>query len=161
QTVDEATHPRFAALLEAFDRQTGCPMLLNTSFNLNDEPIVCTPTDALHCFLRSTIDTLILEAFVIDRAALGPSAALLFLLGESVARGFFYDPIFNPAIALRAMFATAAPGRPIEVVDLARTDQLLAPLQRLVEAAVALEPDVMVVFAGNNWHPAISFDRRD
>jgi carbamoyltransferase len=84
QTVDESTSPRFAALLDAFDRRTDCPMLLNTSFNLNDEPIVCTPTDALLCFLRSTIDTLVLEEFVIDRSALGPSADLLFQRIESV-----------------------------------------------------------------------------
>ncbi len=78
QTVDITKSPRFGALLEAFDRLTGCPMLLNTSFNLNDEPIVCTPTDALLCFLRSTIDTLVLEDFVIDRDVLGPSTEMLF-----------------------------------------------------------------------------------
>jgi len=70
QTVDEETNPRFARLLRAFERLTGCPILLNTSFNLNYEPIVCTPVDALTCFIRSGLDTLVLEDFVIDRSAI-------------------------------------------------------------------------------------------
>jgi carbamoyltransferase len=70
QTVDEETNPRFARLLRTFDRLTGCPILLNTSFNLNYEPIVCTPVDALACFIRSGLDTLVLEDFIIDRSAI-------------------------------------------------------------------------------------------
>jgi carbamoyltransferase len=70
QTVDPVTNPRFARLLEAFERLTGCPILLNTSFNMKDEPIVCTPADALICFWRSNIDMLVLEDFVIDRSSL-------------------------------------------------------------------------------------------
>ncbi|MFH1462800.1 MAG: carbamoyltransferase N-terminal domain-containing protein [Pseudomonadota bacterium] len=60
QTVDAADHPRFHALLSTFAHQTGCPVLVNTSFNLRDEPIVCTPADALRTFLRSEIDALVL-----------------------------------------------------------------------------------------------------
>jgi carbamoyltransferase len=67
QTVDRASNPRFASLLEEFDRHTGCPILLNTSFNIRGEPIVCTPADALLCFVKSGIDTLVLEDFIIDR----------------------------------------------------------------------------------------------
>jgi carbamoyltransferase len=70
QTVDAAACPRFAALLEAFARRTGCPLLLNTSFNLRGEPIVRSPADALSCFARTAIDALVLEDFVIDRAAM-------------------------------------------------------------------------------------------
>jgi carbamoyltransferase len=70
QTVDEEANPRFARLLRAFERLTGCPILLNTSFNLNYEPIVCTPVDALICFILSGLDTLVLEDFVIDRSAI-------------------------------------------------------------------------------------------
>jgi carbamoyltransferase len=69
QTVSEATNRRFARLLEAFARQTGCPILLNTSFNMRDEPIVCTPADAMTCFLRSDIDALVVEDFIVDRPA--------------------------------------------------------------------------------------------
>ncbi len=69
QTVDPATAPRFAGLLSAFKRRTGCAVLLNTSFNVRDEPIVCTPADALACFAGTEIDALVLEDFVIDRAA--------------------------------------------------------------------------------------------
>jgi carbamoyltransferase len=67
QTVDDAASPRFAALLRAFEGVTGCPILLNTSFNVRGEPIVCTPEDALICFVRSGIDTLVLEDFLLDR----------------------------------------------------------------------------------------------
>jgi carbamoyltransferase len=72
QTVDRNVLPRFAGLLETFERRTGCPLLLNTSFNMRDEPIVCTPTDAVICFLRAGIESLVIEDFIVDRDALGP-----------------------------------------------------------------------------------------
>ena len=70
QTVDAAHAPRYAALLTAFARRTGCPLLLNTSFNVHDEPIVRSPADALACLAGTEIDSLVLEDFVIDRSAL-------------------------------------------------------------------------------------------
>jgi carbamoyltransferase len=78
QTVDPARAPRYAALIEAFARRTGCPLLVNTSFNVRGEPIVCSPTDALITMAESDIDCLVLEDFVVDRAALAePLLALL------------------------------------------------------------------------------------
>ena len=65
QTVDERRNPRFHRLLEAFDRLTGCPVLVNTSFNVRGEPIVCTPEDAYRCFLATDMDVLVLEDIVI------------------------------------------------------------------------------------------------
>ena len=70
QTVDRIHSPRLAALLEAFEARTGCPILLNTSFNVRGEPIVCSPLDALVCMAVSGIDSLVLEDWVIDREAL-------------------------------------------------------------------------------------------
>jgi carbamoyltransferase len=70
QTVNAATNPRFAALLEEFHRRTGCPIILNTSFNVRGEPIVCAPLDAILCFTASQIDLLVLEDFVLDRAGI-------------------------------------------------------------------------------------------
>jgi carbamoyltransferase len=67
QTVDRTTAPRYASLLAAFARRTGCPILLNTSFNVADEPIVCTPEDALASLATSGIDSLVLEDFLLDR----------------------------------------------------------------------------------------------
>ncbi|HEX7902073.1 MAG TPA: carbamoyltransferase N-terminal domain-containing protein [Planctomycetota bacterium] len=61
---------RFAALLAAFERRTGCPILVNTSFNVRDEPIVLTPVDAVLCVLNSEIDALVLEDWILDRRAL-------------------------------------------------------------------------------------------
>ncbi len=72
QTVAPQQAPRFAALLEAFARRTGCPVLLNTSFNVRDEPIVCSPLDALACFVEADLDALVLEDFIIDRAMINP-----------------------------------------------------------------------------------------
>jgi carbamoyltransferase len=72
QTVDDS-NPRFRRLLESFERLTGCPILLNTSFNLRGEPIVCTPVDALICFIRSDIDCLVLEDSVLERPGLPAS----------------------------------------------------------------------------------------
>ena len=58
QTVDKNTNPRYYALIEAFKKETGCPILVNTSFNVRDEPIVCTPEDAFKCFMDTNIETL-------------------------------------------------------------------------------------------------------
>jgi len=66
QTVDKFVSPRYYALIEAFRRKTGVPILLNTSFNEN-EPIVNTPQEALDCFLRTQMDMLVLENCVIER----------------------------------------------------------------------------------------------
>jgi carbamoyltransferase len=60
QTVSEARNGRYARLIEAFRRVTGCPALVNTSFNVRGEPIVCTPEEAYQCFTRSDIDVLVL-----------------------------------------------------------------------------------------------------
>jgi carbamoyltransferase len=81
QTVDGDTNPRFARLLQTFERLTGCPILLNTSFNLNYEPIVCTPADALICFIRSGLDVLVLEDFIIDRSAISVTSEVILRRG--------------------------------------------------------------------------------
>jgi carbamoyltransferase len=69
QTVDERRNPRFYRLLEAFDRLTGCPVLVNTSFNVRGEPIVCTPEDAYRCFLATDMDALVLEDVLVVKDA--------------------------------------------------------------------------------------------
>lgn len=61
QTVSPRTNPRFHNLIRAFRRRTGCPTLVNTSFNVRGEPIVCTPEDAYRCFMRTEMDVLVLE----------------------------------------------------------------------------------------------------
>lgn len=58
QTVHEATNPRYHSLLSAFHQQTGCPVIVNTSFNVRGEPIVCTPEDAFRCFMGTEIEAL-------------------------------------------------------------------------------------------------------
>jgi carbamoyltransferase len=72
QTVSPETNPRFAALLEEFERRTGCPILLNTSFNVRGEPIVCTIIHAMMCFVRSKIDFLVVEDFVLSQDGVPP-----------------------------------------------------------------------------------------
>jgi carbamoyltransferase len=66
QSVSRETNPRFWNLIEAFRKRTGIPLLLNTSFNEN-EPIVCTPLDALHCFATTKMDALVLGNFLVSR----------------------------------------------------------------------------------------------
>ena len=61
QTVHAETNPRFHGLISAFHARTGCPTLVNTSFNVRGEPIVCTPEDAYRCFMRTEMDVLVLE----------------------------------------------------------------------------------------------------
>jgi carbamoyltransferase len=72
QTVDRASNPRYYALIEAFFRRTGVPMVLNTSFNEN-EPVVCRPQEALDCFLRTQMDVLVMGSHFLRRAAASAS----------------------------------------------------------------------------------------
>jgi carbamoyltransferase len=64
QTVHEATNPRYHGLLRRFEALTGCPVLVNTSFNVRGEPIVCTPADAYRCFMRTEMDVLVVGSFL-------------------------------------------------------------------------------------------------
>jgi carbamoyltransferase len=67
QTVDATTAPRYHAVLEAFERKTGVPVVLNTSFNVKGEAIVCTPRDAIRCFSATGLDALVIGAFIVDK----------------------------------------------------------------------------------------------
>lgn len=67
QTVHEETNPRFKALLQAFAKKTGCPLLINTSFNLRGEPIVANPMDAYRCFMSTEMDFLVIGDYVYDK----------------------------------------------------------------------------------------------
>ncbi|MEO7495823.1 MAG: carbamoyltransferase [Massilia sp.] len=67
QTVGPDSHPEYHALLREFDKLTGCPMLVNTSFNVRGEPIVCSPEDAYRCFMRTEMDLLVLEDVLLWR----------------------------------------------------------------------------------------------
>ena len=68
QTVASEDNPLFHKLLSAFHRLTGCPVLINTSFNVRGEPIVCTPREAYACFMRTNMDYLVLGPFLLDKA---------------------------------------------------------------------------------------------
>ncbi len=67
QTVRREDHPLYHRVIETFARRTGCPVLVNTSFNVRGEPIVCTPADAWRCFARTDIDALVLGPYVIAK----------------------------------------------------------------------------------------------
>ena len=78
------------------------------------------------------------------------------LLGESVARGHLYDPQYTPAMALESILQSRLGENDVEVVDLARTNLKMDQLLDLARCALALEPDAVVIFAGNNWRPSLS-----
>jgi carbamoyltransferase len=67
QTVARAEHPRFHQLLREFERRTGCPVVINTSFNVRGEPPVCTPGDAYRCFMKTGMDYLVMENLLIAK----------------------------------------------------------------------------------------------
>ena len=67
QTVHAETNPRYYGLLKTFEDKTGCGVLVNTSFNVRGEPIVCSPADAYRCFMRTHIDYLVLGPFLLDK----------------------------------------------------------------------------------------------
>ena len=68
QTVERDHNPRYHALIERFFQRTGCPVLVNTSFNVRGEPIVCTPEHAYVCFMRTNMDYLVLWPFLLERS---------------------------------------------------------------------------------------------
>jgi carbamoyltransferase len=72
QTVHEDTNPRYYRLLKTFEAKTGCGLLVNTSFNVRSEPIVCSPEDAYRCFMRTAIDILVLENCLLYKATQKP-----------------------------------------------------------------------------------------
>jgi carbamoyltransferase len=67
QTVHKTTNPRYYKLIEQFEKRTGCPVIINTSFNVRGEPIVCTPKDAYKCFMRTDMDYLVLGNFLLAK----------------------------------------------------------------------------------------------
>jgi carbamoyltransferase len=72
QTVRRETNPLYWEIIEAFRQKTGCPVVVNTSFNVRGEPIVCTPEDSYRCFMRTEMDFLLLENFVLDKREQAP-----------------------------------------------------------------------------------------
>ncbi len=73
QTVHEETNPRYYALISAFKRLTGCPVIVNTSFNVRGEPLVCTPEDAFRCFMGTEIDVLAIGNCLLKKDAQNPA----------------------------------------------------------------------------------------
>jgi carbamoyltransferase len=68
QTVRRDTSPLYYDIIAAFNRITGCPVIINTSFNVRGEPMVCSPEDAYRCFMRSDMDVLVIENFILEKA---------------------------------------------------------------------------------------------
>ena len=67
QTVRRDTNPLYYDIIDAFHRMTGCPVIVNTSFNVRGEPMVCSPEDAYRCFMRTDMDLLVLENFLLEK----------------------------------------------------------------------------------------------
>jgi len=86
QTVRRETNPLYYDIIDAFHRRPGCPVIVNTSFNVRGEPIVCTPDDAFRCFMRTDMDVLVLENFVLVKDEQAPVA-----LDESWQKEFVLD----------------------------------------------------------------------
>jgi carbamoyltransferase len=74
QTVRREINPLYWDIIDAFRRRTGCPLIINTSFNVRGEPIVCTPADSYRCFMRTEMDYLVLENLVLDKRQQPPLA---------------------------------------------------------------------------------------
>ncbi len=68
QTVNREDNPRYYDMIKAFEKSTGCPVIINTSFNVRGEPIVCSPQDAYRCFMRTRMDNLMLGSFLLDKS---------------------------------------------------------------------------------------------
>jgi carbamoyltransferase len=68
QTVKREDNPLYYDLIKKFDEETGCPVIINTSFNVRGEPIVCTPHDAYLCFMRTRMDILVMDRFYLEKS---------------------------------------------------------------------------------------------
>jgi carbamoyltransferase len=84
QTVDRRDHPQYYAVIEAFKRRTGYGIIVNTSFNVRGEPIVCSPEEAYLCFMRTEMDALVLEGCVLYKEEQPP-------LGDDVEWRTLYE----------------------------------------------------------------------
>ena len=76
QTVHKETNPLYHALISSFKDRTGCPVIVNTSFNVRGEPIVCTPEDAFRCFMGTAIETLVVGNFFLRKDTQDPAPDL-------------------------------------------------------------------------------------
>jgi carbamoyltransferase len=76
QTVHEDTNPRYHALISKFKELTGCPVVVNTSFNVRGEPIVCTPEDAFRCFMGTDAEVLVIGNCILEKDAQNPALVL-------------------------------------------------------------------------------------
>ena len=94
QTVDSARSPKFHQLLRQFKEQTGLPLLVNTSFNVRDEPIVCSPADAYRCFMQTDLDVLVIENFLLLKEEQPGNTR-----HGRIARAATHDEIGEPAVA--------------------------------------------------------------
>jgi carbamoyltransferase len=72
QTVRRETNPLYYGIIDAFYNLTGCPVIVNTSFNVRGEPIVCSLEDAYRCFMRTNMDALVLENYVLEKSEQAP-----------------------------------------------------------------------------------------
>ncbi len=72
QSVRRDENPLYYDLIEAFRQRTGCPVIINTSFNVRGEPIVCTPDDAFMCFMRTHMDNLVLGSYLLTKSEMAP-----------------------------------------------------------------------------------------
>ena len=75
QTVHKDTNPGYHRLISKFKQLTGCPLLVNTSFNVRGEPIVCTPEDAFRCFMGTELDVLVVDNLVLMKENQDPALA--------------------------------------------------------------------------------------
>ncbi|MAB90201.1 MAG: hypothetical protein CMJ90_12180 [Planctomycetes bacterium] len=75
QTVDEERHGIYYRIMKRFEEKTGCPVIINTSFNVRGEPIVCTPEHAFRCFMATNMDALVLEDFILLKEEQGDAAS--------------------------------------------------------------------------------------
>ena len=91
QTVHKDSNPRFYQLLDCFEERTGCPILINTSFNVRGEPIVCTPEDAWRCFMHTEMDYLVIENCLLAKTDQGGAA-------PTAERAGGFEPAQNDAV---------------------------------------------------------------
>ena len=162
QTVTRQSNPRLYSLLDAFQESTEYPVLINTSFNVRDEPVVNSPVEAYRCFMQTAMDALVLGNHLLEKKQQNvlyhelkvsfkesDDDFVIAVLGESTAYGLPYGPSIN--IASLASFALAGEvdGRKIRVLNLAKPGQPSAGVLKGIKQ-LPRKVDVVLLYCGQN-----------
>ncbi len=145
QSIQHKDHPAYVDVIEAFKERTGCSVIVNTSFNVRGEPIVCTPHDAVNCFMNTEMDVLVLENCLLEKTQQTEAAVYVSQsFTESDDIEVVEEPEFSLVETLREWVHRRSPNHPAKLFD-----KYLLPIRSRVTCPI--EMDFKASPASSNW----------